>query len=97
MQQGRAEEFARLEEEVFKPLWEQFQGWGCQPVLLAVPGNHDLIRPGTKNGGRKKLTAAERVLVTPGFFEEIAEEFWTEPASEWYESKGNKRKWKHTE
>ena len=42
---GRRREFDDLENEVLGPLWEYFRQLGCNPVLLAVPGNHDLQRP----------------------------------------------------
>ena len=43
--QGEQDEFTQLDELVLGPLWECFQKLGSQPVLLTVPGNHDLKRP----------------------------------------------------
>jgi len=73
VQQGSSDEFAALEDKVLGPLWEQFQKLECNPVLLAVPGNHDLIRPKAKT-----KNAAVHSLRTPGRFQEIAEDFWEE-------------------
>jgi tetratricopeptide (TPR) repeat protein len=42
---GRREEFERVQEFLAR-LWERFRAWDCDPRLLAVPGNHDLARPG---------------------------------------------------
>jgi predicted MPP superfamily phosphohydrolase/GTPase SAR1 family protein/predicted secreted protein len=48
-QKGAAEEFNALE-DMLAQLWEQFQSLGSNPLLLAVPGNHDLLRPNPKKG-----------------------------------------------
>lgn len=39
---GSLEEFNRVN-ELFNRLWELFATLGCNPKLLAVPGNHDLV------------------------------------------------------
>ena len=65
---GSKDEFASLEDSVFGPLWERFRQLDCNPVLLAVPGNHDLKRPSAKS-----QSASVRWLRTPGRFQEIAE------------------------
>lgn len=44
-QGGEKEEFQRLDTEVLEPLWQRLSN---APLLLAVPGNHDLQRPSTK-------------------------------------------------
>jgi predicted MPP superfamily phosphohydrolase len=41
---GSIEEFQKLN-QVLEELWEQFDKLGSSPKLLAVPGNHDLVRP----------------------------------------------------
>ncbi len=46
-QGGNVEEFQKLN-EVLEELWEFFGSLGFSPRLLAVPGNHDLIRPDEK-------------------------------------------------
>ncbi len=43
-QKGTKEEFEAFEKHLLK-LWDKFNAWGFEPKLLAVPGNHDLIRP----------------------------------------------------
>ncbi len=43
-QKGTKEEFEAFEKYLLK-LWDKFKAWGFEPKLLAVPGNHDLIRP----------------------------------------------------
>ena len=43
-QKGTKEEFEAFEKHLQK-LWDRFRGWGFEPKLLAVPGNHDLVRP----------------------------------------------------
>ncbi|MCP4701363.1 MAG: hypothetical protein GY862_31585 [Gammaproteobacteria bacterium] len=53
-QQGRAEEFKKLD-GILEQLWEQFDKLGFSPKLLAVPGNHDLVRPDAKNPSVKLL------------------------------------------
>lgn len=41
---GSETEFLRLDEELHE-LWQELWPSGSQPTLIAVPGNHDLIRP----------------------------------------------------
>jgi len=43
-QRGISAEFAALEQLLLK-LWASFKEWGFTPELLAIPGNHDLVRP----------------------------------------------------
>ncbi len=78
VQQGTPDEFDSLEDKVLGPLWERFRQLDCNPVLLTVPGNHDLKRPDAKS-----RSAAVRWLRTPGRFQEIAEEFWEDDESEY--------------
>jgi predicted MPP superfamily phosphohydrolase len=80
VQQGREDEFAKLEERVLAPLWERMKELGSEPRLLAVPGNHDLQRPDSK-----KPSAALRQLLKAGGFHEIAEEFFDDPDGEYRE------------
>ncbi len=46
--QGRAAEFKRVD-DFFSQLWDHFDTLGSAPELLAVPGNHDVMRPNEKN------------------------------------------------
>jgi hypothetical protein len=73
---GQREQFEQMEKEVLGRLWKVLAELGSgDAVLLAVPGNHDLARP--------KLTAAVRQLVGEKGFDEISEEFWSEPDGEY--------------
>ena len=46
-QRGSAEEFEKLD-RLLVQLWDYFAQLGSSPKLLAVPGNHDLVRPNAK-------------------------------------------------
>jgi len=73
VQQGKAEEFEQLEQEVLGPLWETLNHLDSgNAVLLAVPGNHDLRRPELDKAG--DLKSAVRLLLKPEQFAEIADE-----------------------
>lgn len=54
VQQGTKEEFDHLTEDLEK-LWKHLGTFGPPPLLLTVPGNHDLARP-------KKMTSTVRLL-----------------------------------
>lgn len=43
-QRASAAEFGQLQ-QLLDRLWTRFREQGCDPVLLPVPGNHDLARP----------------------------------------------------
>lgn len=43
-QRGSSDEFKRLE-NTLGDLWDHLDDLGSHPLLLAVPGNHDLVRP----------------------------------------------------
>lgn len=78
-QTGSKEEFDGLDEHVLAPLWRHLEGISStRPVLLAVPGNHDLVRPNLQ-----KPSAALRQLLREQSFKEIADEFWTEADCEY--------------
>lgn len=44
VQKGSADEYKKLD-ELFSELWAVFAKGGSKPALIAVPGNHDLVRP----------------------------------------------------
>ncbi len=71
-QRGSAEEFQKLD-EILTQLWEQFDKLGCSLKLLAVPGNHDLVRP-NKNPLIKLLRYWNNEP-------EVQNEFWRDPES----------------
>jgi tetratricopeptide (TPR) repeat protein len=69
---GRKEEFDRLEEEVLGRMWEELTRLGSgAATLLAVPGNHDVLRPSAD-----KPPSTIRQLLRTGGFSQVAEEFW---------------------
>ncbi|MDL2354439.1 MAG: metallophosphoesterase [Pseudomonadota bacterium] len=75
VQQGRAQEFAAMQREVLDRLWRKLHELGSgDAVLLAVPGNHDLVRPdpAPDDPARDKLLEKER-------FAEVAARFWGKP------------------
>jgi predicted MPP superfamily phosphohydrolase len=74
-QRGSAEEFQKVD-ELLQQLWEYFQQLGSSPILLAVPGNHDLVRPAQK-------TAAVRTLIKWEQNADIHDEFWENDTSEY--------------
>ena len=43
-QRGTAPEFDEVN-KLLQKLWSRFNDWGFVPKLLAIPGNHDLVRP----------------------------------------------------
>lgn len=68
---GDLDEFAELDGELFGPLWKFFHELGSNPVLLTVPGNHDLKRPNEKDDD----AAVDRLLEPEGY-QKVAEKFW---------------------
>lgn len=70
----KGEQFDAMEETVLKPLWERLRELGSDPVLLAVPGNHDLQRPDGKT-----YEAAVDMLLAQSGFQQIAKKFWHKP------------------
>lgn len=43
-QRGTKSEFDEVD-KLLQKFWARFKQWGFTPKLLAVPGNHDLVRP----------------------------------------------------
>ncbi len=74
-QRGSPQEFAELDRVVLAPLFEHLRGLGSRPRLVAIPGNHDLQRPG-------KPTAAVRMLA-PERFGEVADELYDQADCEY--------------
>ncbi len=70
---GSTEEFERLD-DFFEQLWEHFEKLGSDPKLLAVPGNHDLLRPAQK-------APALRLLQQWNKEPDIQKEFWKDAKS----------------
>ncbi|MCP4698302.1 MAG: metallophosphoesterase, partial [Gammaproteobacteria bacterium] len=67
-QKGSAEEFRKLD-EFFERLWKFFDSLGFNPRLLAVPGNHDLLRPSQKDPAVKLISQWQQQ-------QDIQTEFW---------------------
>jgi predicted negative regulator of RcsB-dependent stress response len=79
-QSGKKEEFDQL--SVFlNELWSLFKKLNCEPLLLAVPGNHDLERPDLTR-------AVVKVLNNYSNDDELRESLWTNlgEQSEYYEA-----------
>jgi hypothetical protein len=69
-QKGGKDEFDDCTRKL-EDLWEEFRKLGSDPVLMAVPGNHDLVRPGaeTRNGNQPLIWATDQ---------ESRDRFWRE-------------------
>lgn len=77
VQAGKSKEFSDMQTKVLEKLWSKLQDLGsADAVLLAVPGNHDLVRPDTKKG-----SAALTAILERGGFAKIEAEFWSKPSS----------------
>jgi ABC-type branched-subunit amino acid transport system substrate-binding protein len=74
-QEGSAEEFEKLD-QLLEQLWANFQKLGSSPKLLAIPGNHDLVRPNKK---KPAVILLQRWSEEP----EVRREFWKNPESEY--------------
>jgi SMODS-associated and fused to various effectors sensor domain/Calcineurin-like phosphoesterase len=72
-QTGSAQEFHKLD-ELMNDLWEHFHKLGSSPKLLAIPGNHDLVRPNPKE-------PTVRLLQQWQTHPDIQEEFWEDADS----------------
>lgn len=72
-QRGSAAEFARLT-QTLQQLWDHLKALGSTPALLAVPGNHDLVRPDPR---RPETLLLGRWDTYP----EVQAEFWRDPTS----------------
>ena len=82
-QRASSEEFKKVDEFLAK-LWDLFGELGSgNPALLAVPGNHDLVRPRPREPEVMVLRndwATDR---------ELRSEFWTEPESRYRNTVNN--------
>jgi hypothetical protein len=67
-------DFAKVD-EIFDTMWGWFHDLGCDPKLLAVPGNHDLQRPDVE---QSTVMVLEDWATKP----EVRERFWTQPHGE---------------
>lgn len=67
---GSTEEFEALTRELLS-LWEVWDKLNLRPLLFAVPGNHDLVRPSSKD-------ARMKILTSWGNDKNVINEFWDE-------------------
>lgn len=75
VQQGKSAEFIDMQKEVLDRLWDKLNELGSgEAKLLAVPGNHDLVRPDPFGDN-----AAVDALLDKNGFSRIAEKFWRNP------------------
>lgn len=72
-QRGAAQEFDALN-QTLESLFEHLRKLGSTPALIAVPGNHDLVRPKKKD---PVLRLLERWHEEP----DVRMEFWAQPKS----------------
>jgi 3',5'-cyclic AMP phosphodiesterase CpdA len=77
-QSGTPEDYAALDRDVLARLWEQFRRLGCNPKLLAIPGNHDLKWP-------SKFSGTARALRAWPTDKELRDHFWDDETSEYRE------------
>jgi len=68
-QSGKKEEFDELT-ALLKEMWSHFNKIGSDPLLIAIPGNHDLNRPDQKK-------AVVKVLKNYQNDKELKENFWS--------------------
>lgn len=76
-QRGSADEFNRID-KFLDELMDTFAAVNLSPKFLAVPGNHDLVRPDSKDS-RVKLLKQWSDNPDP----EIQQSFWNNPESEY--------------
>jgi len=74
VQAGHSDEFG-LCDQILDRVCETLASLGSQPALLATPGNHDLVRPGSLAGAVLAAEAWERNAV-------LREDFWSSPNGE---------------
>ncbi len=77
-QRGSVEEFRHLDENLAR-LWDRFEQLGSTPGLLAVPGNHDLVRPGQPR-------AVHVLLMDWATKPDIQKQLWDDPRSEFQQA-----------
>ena len=79
---GLPDQYQRLSDEVLDPLWSKMADLGSKDIpLLAVPGNHDLVR-----SDPKRTSPAHLVLTNVELFQQVAEDFWSDAESEYRRS-----------
>ena len=76
VQSGNPKQFQAMQQDFLDPLWERLHELGSgEAKLLAVPGNHDLLRP-----DRKADNPAADMLLSEDGLARVGDRFWAEPA-----------------
>lgn len=57
---------------ILEELWQELKGLGCTPLLFAVPGNHDLVRPSPRD-------PVSKLLGQWWSDQDVQEETWSDP------------------
>jgi len=73
-QQGSPEEFQKVN-EIIDEIWSKLAELGSSPILLTVPGNHDLVRPKNKKSHTLQLLKK--------WNRDIRTEFWNNSTSDY--------------
>jgi predicted MPP superfamily phosphohydrolase len=68
VQRGAPEQFEQLD-ALLLDLWALFEECGSHPAFLAIPGNHDLLRPNPRD---------PEVLLLRNWTSDIQQEFWSD-------------------
>lgn len=87
VQTGSVEEFRKLTAELER-LWKHFRALGSNPLLVCVPGNHDVLRPGDTDPITRQSMRWHELAE-----EDVKHEFWTKKQSKY--RKGVERSLKH--
>ncbi|MEK6743541.1 MAG: hypothetical protein AABZ15_08025 [Nitrospirota bacterium] len=74
-QSGTKDQFEKLT-EALSQLWNHFASLDCKPILLCVPGNHDLIRPSSTHAIVKALKQWHKDT-------DIRNEFWSSDSNQY--------------
>src|SRR2546425_3140288 len=74
VQRGSTKEFEQAN-RLLEKFWKKFREMGCEPKLLAVPGNHDLVRP--RNSKNPTLVNLTKLWDDP----DVNKTFWNSPKS----------------
>lgn len=77
-QKGNKDEFDRVD-EILRELWDKFKELGFCPEFLAIPGNHDLVRPSDED----KEKPAVKLLLQWENQLDIHGQFWDNPNSDY--------------
>jgi predicted MPP superfamily phosphohydrolase len=77
VQSGTTADYSGLD-KMLEHVWEEFRRLGCDPILLAVPGNHDLKWP-------EQLASTVVAMRSWMSHEELRKLFWSDDKNEYRE------------